>query len=398
LELLQHCTVEKLQVTVKPWKRQVVLTIRDTLFKSIVQVPPFVKIQCIKAKLCIEKKLVVVEAPHCYESFNSLQNINQPSTFNQLLRIPVTFMTERDIERDLERERERDILKREWQPCEFTSDKMLVKEEQQREMLMKRKCFTDNRWCKDIEVERELQQQLMRTLALQHIRCKVDTVLRLVIVKVVSRDVPFKRIIRVPEHVNIHLIKVKLTQEKNLIRIVAPFMTTPTTTTTTTTSSMMLPMLDRRDQLFDRRDRDQLFEQSELSQFTTLDEYEPIMYKIVKHLRRQCPLVIPRIVRCHKTKQLLLHMDFNCSEFRAKEVRVNEVRVNEVRVKDVLVTVNKCQNVLLIKRCHMPNDLFFELAMPKHFDVSTFRTLPLNERTLRIVLPFQTVPYWNMPY
>jgi hypothetical protein len=246
-----------------------------------------------------------------------------------------------------------------------------VPQNMQTEEMMLKKWFTT------IQLEKEM---LNHQIMLKNVIAKVHPELRIVVIKV--RDFTntisaLKRIIRVPEFVNIKQINVQVLTDKKLILIKAPYLT------------------NVEESLFEsRRYADVVNEDMDLLNMDRQEqqmEYEPTIYKVLKHLRKTIPRhIVPRCVRDVETGLWKIQLDVTHTGFRPEELCVV---VNEVE-KCLFIKAQREQTLTKDLELMMmfPKTFSHELAIPNLFNMKKINWFKLTPSTLRIELPMVKIP------
>ena len=220
----------------------------------------------------------------------------------------------------------------------------------------------------------QFDECLLRKCCTENFNCivsKVDPILRVVVIKCLKQKLstslvtPIKRIICLPKHVDFRGVKVTICKERKVIIVKAPTLYTP-------------------EQLECERE------------FCT--EYEPTIYKVLKHLRRQCPqFMVPRCIRNQQTGQHTIHLDVHCSGFLPEEMQITMKNVGQVlrfkanRRQFIGQQQQMWQNVMGFG----PQTLRHELIVPSWIHVDKLSWCKLNSNTLRVMLPIVQLPSWE---
>jgi hypothetical protein len=236
------------------------------------------------------------------------------------------------------------------------------------------------KWFTTIQLEKELlNQQIM----LKNVIAKVHPELRIVVIKV--RDFTntisaLKRIIRVPEFVNIKQINVQVLTDKKVILIKAPYMCTPTSV-----EQRLFESCRYSDVVNEEMD---IFKMDKQEQ--QLMEYEPMVYKLLKHLRRNIPRhIVPRCVRDVETGMWKIQLDVSHTGFHPEELRVV---VNEME-KCLLIKAQREHTFTKdLENIMFPRTFSHELAIPSWFNMKKINWFKLTPSTLRIELPIVKLP------
>jgi hypothetical protein len=253
----------------------------------------------------------------------------------------------------------------------------MLKNEMQQQNLKK--------WFTTIQLEKEMQ--LIREISHKNLFVTVDPTQRVVIVKVDVPDMcaPFKRIVRVPQHINIHRMKVRFVPNQKVILIKAPFLQINNDVPCTTTT-LEEQMYDQA--MFVPTKMQTLTEKLGELELEQLVEQEPTLYKLMTQMRRHLPaFIVPRCYRHMETGLTKVVLDVNCTD-------------NIFKPEDLLVKVNDIERCLVIKmlqgegKCYeknlpmlFPRQLVHEFLLPTFVHLHKINWYKTNEQCLRIELP-----------
>jgi HSP20 family molecular chaperone IbpA len=245
-------------------------------------------------------------------------------------------------------------------------------------------------WTKIIPTEDMIGQQLMG-LKGEHLKVKIDTVLRCIIVKVPRQHMskyqlmtPYRKVLQVPESADINQVKVILYNEKKVVVVKAP----KTTSNRYNQQNINLDQCDQFRTVKMQQNFQLLNEQSECE--TEVVEHEPRIYKILKNLSKALPqnIFVPRCVLNRQTGLYNIHLDTKLTGFQPEHVQV---------------ALNDLENVLVIKAEKSNEELFtntehaqfgfnpkflrHEIQLPKLVLGKKISWIKLNDNTMRIRLP-----------
>lgn len=404
--LLPHCMggLENFEVKVHRQPRVVVLRIRNTPFERIVEVPHFVNIHDLKVKWSAEKKVIIVKAPRYNNNNNNIIEefpreqvlLEEPRRELELMRrwdssnaqvdIPVRMLKNEEelVEKRLikeqllneEEERRRRELFRE---CDIPSRTLVTEFQEERP----RKQVIEQEWSTGVATTTStttprvwfhiLEDERLERFSREQLRCKVNPTLRVIVLKV--RDSTFKRIIRVPRHVELQQVKVKFLQQQPEVQQLTEMKLCEKRTFIRLEAPTLINKLERREK--------QYFDQE-----TETFEYENGMYKLLKYLHRQCPLLTPRVVRCQKTGRIMALLDLECPEHVVLSHQIHIIKKCHEKVLIIKKKNEDLEHLFTLEQQHR-RPFYFELNVPTHFKLDEFKTELLNERTVRIVLPFE---------
>jgi hypothetical protein len=209
----------------------------------------------------------------------------------------------------------------------------------------------------------QLDECLWRKCIKDNFSCiisKVDPFLRVVVIKCRKQQIgtslttPIKRIICLPEHVDCCSVNVSICQQRMVIIVKAPIRYTP--------------------------------EQECESGFCS--ELEPTLYKVLKHLHRNCPrFMVPRYTRDVQTGLHKIYLDVHCSGFQPEMMKISLNSLENVLKfkadREIFLNEHQMQHGLGF----VSRTLRHEMHIPSwiHMDQITWCTL--NHDTLRVHLP-----------
>lgn len=279
--------LEKIVVRLHRERRLVVIKLRHIpTFEHTIQLPHFVDEQKLKVKVDECRKYLIVKVPRrSVRTFECEEEMTRKGVWGEERReriIPLNVINEME------------------------SDKtMFYKPETCWTVGTTGETSCNNTWIH--RIEKCIEDSEHMNFKEHEIRCKVNRELRVVVLKIRDRRTTslnkyFKRIVmRVPEHVCIEKTecKVFLKEEtrKMVIHLRAPFRWQPIRGALFNGETYLNEFCEERRQMM-------LLEQPL--------EYEIGMYKMLKHWRRTCPMITPRLVRCNQTGELKMLLDLNC--------------------------------------------------------------------------------------
>jgi len=232
-------------------------------------------------------------------------------------------------------------------------------------------------------MEMQLLKNVIRKQQLnqQHFQIKVDRQQRIVIVKLNKQltQVPFKRVIVVPQNINICQLKVKFVPEQQVILVKAPY----TNCINTCCVTVNQQSLQQEQELLNCFTEELLQQQVKVCQ--------PTVYKMMKQMRQHLPtFVVPRCLRQVQTGELKVVLDVQCPEqFQPEQM---QVKLNTVeRCLAIKMLCQQLQKEQLIcnnnTQLFVPKQMRHEYVLPQFVYVPKVNWFKLNPRVVRIELP-----------
>jgi hypothetical protein len=274
------------------------------------------------------------------------------------MEIPVQYTT-------FDKELNQELLHKSFVPTELQKKQLIHREVEPQQLIKK--------WYNTIQLEKEVME---RELTYRNFTIQVDPTKRIVIVKVhtpCNTIVLCKKILRIPETVNITLLKVRVQPEQKIVLIKAPFYQT----------------LDQQLTLC----RDQTNTVRMLEEELTM-ETEPTLYKMCQAMRKHLPtFFVPRVIRHLDSGLLKVVLDIVCDP-EQMQIRPQDLLIKVHEIERCLAIKVLCEKWLndtrrseLVTPFFQPKEMCHEFFLPTFVNLSKVNWFRKNDQVIRIELP-----------